>query len=285
MNFNRLLRLIGLCLVAAAFPLAPARAETINCTAITSLPYTISAQGVYCLTGHLSTGITSGNAITINTNNVVLDLNGFKIGGQSAGLGTGAYGIYANQRQNITIKNGTVRGFYEGIVLDDLSPYGASQGHVIEDIRADQNTYIGMNIAGNGNIIRNNQVVATGGMTTPTFAVACGIEVQGPGAQVLNNMVTEVTAQGVGSATGIYVYGSNNGVVAGNRIGNITSPSGATYGIHSVVGTNLIVSDNRLSGMQEGISFSSSTGKYFSNVTQGVGTPYTGGTAAGATNY
>jgi hypothetical protein len=32
---------------------APAQAETVNCTAITTLPYTITTQGVYCLTGHL----------------------------------------------------------------------------------------------------------------------------------------------------------------------------------------------------------------------------------------
>ena len=42
------------------------QAETINCTPITSLPATITAQGIYCLTGNLTTSQTSGNAITIN---------------------------------------------------------------------------------------------------------------------------------------------------------------------------------------------------------------------------
>ena len=56
------------------------QAETVNCTAIATLPCTISTQGVYCLGGHVGTSITSGNAIEIATNNVVLDLNGFKIG-------------------------------------------------------------------------------------------------------------------------------------------------------------------------------------------------------------
>ena len=117
LTFASVFALIALTLIA------PAQAETVNCTAITSLPYTISTQGVYCLTDHLSTAITTGNAITINTNNVVLDLNGFKLGGLSAGLGTQAHGIYAYQRQNITIKNGTVRGFFIGIYLDDFSPF------------------------------------------------------------------------------------------------------------------------------------------------------------------
>ena len=74
-----------------------------------------------------------------------------------------------------------MRGFYGGIWLDDPSPYTTSQGHVIEDIRADQNTYIGMVIYGNGNIIRNNQVVATGGTTLDINVNAFGIAVSGPG--------------------------------------------------------------------------------------------------------
>ena len=38
------------------------------------------------------------------------------------------------------IKNGTVRGFLYGVWLDDASPYTTSQGHMIEDLRVDQNT-------------------------------------------------------------------------------------------------------------------------------------------------
>jgi hypothetical protein len=87
-------------LVVLAFVVntAPARAETVNCTAITSLPFVITVPGVYCFTGHLETAMTSGTAIDIQTNNVVLDLNGFKLGGLAAGLGTTARGIFANNR-------------------------------------------------------------------------------------------------------------------------------------------------------------------------------------------
>src|SRR6266446_3169384 len=105
-------RSLGLLLVLglAGVP-RPAQAETINCTPITSVPTTITVQGIYCFTQHLNTAITTGNAIDIQTNNVVLDLNGWKLGGLAAGPDTGATGIRANDRQNITIKNGTVRGF------------------------------------------------------------------------------------------------------------------------------------------------------------------------------
>ena len=124
---------------------APAQAETMNCTPITALPAVITVQGIYCFTPDLATAMTSGNAIDIQTSNVVLDLNGFKLGGLGAGLGTNAFWIHARDRQNITIKNGTIRGFFEGIVLVDA---GASQGHIVEDIRADQNTFIGIDVGG-----------------------------------------------------------------------------------------------------------------------------------------
>jgi len=88
--------------------------------------------------------MTTGNAITINVNNVVIDLNSRKLGRGSAGAGTLATGIYAYQRKNITIKNGTVRGFYRGIRCMNESPFTTSQGHVVEDVRADMNTYIGI---------------------------------------------------------------------------------------------------------------------------------------------
>jgi len=132
---------ILLVLLAGVLGTAPACAETVSCTPITVLPAVITVQGIYCFTGHLSTAITSGNAIDIQTNNVVLDLNGFKLGGLAAGPGTLANGIHAIDRQNITIKNGTIRGFLAAIVLIDA---GTSQGHVVEDMRADQNTFVGI---------------------------------------------------------------------------------------------------------------------------------------------
>jgi hypothetical protein len=115
-----------------------------TCTPITSLPNTITTPGVYCLTSDLATNVTSGNAIEIVTDNVVINLNGHTLDGQTAGLGTSTNGIYAYQRQNITIRNGTVRGFLFGIYLKDDSPYMTSQGHIIEDIRADQNTRVAL---------------------------------------------------------------------------------------------------------------------------------------------
>ena len=73
-------------IVALILVTNPARAETVNCAAITALPAVITVPGVYCLTGDLSTAMTSGNAIEIQANFAVLDMNGFKLDGHAAGF-------------------------------------------------------------------------------------------------------------------------------------------------------------------------------------------------------
>ena len=241
-----------LVLLALVLGAAPARAETVNCTAITALPKVITVQGVYCFTRDLATAMTSGNAIDIQTNNVVLDLNGFKLGGLAAGRGTLTNGIHALNRQNLTIKNGTIRGFLRGILLDDTS---ASQGHVVEDIRADQNTQIGIEVQGSGTIVRNNQVVATGGSTVfGANADAFGIRVIDAGPRVLNNDVIHTVKQGTGISRRILLQNATDGLAVNNRI----------------------------TEADRGIEYSTfSTGKYRDNLTFGVTTPFTGGTAVG----
>ena len=227
-------------------------AETVNCTAITTAPAVITTQGIYCFTGHLSTGITTGVAIDIQTNNVVLDLNGFKLGGLAAGAGTTAIGVQGANRLNVTIKNGTIRGYFKGISLTDS---GASQGHVVEDIRADLNTFVGIEVDGAGNIVRNNQVVTTGGSTTfGANASAQGILMAGSGPRALNNDVINTSKLGTGVSTGIEFNGATGAFAVNNRI--TTADRGIAYD-------------------------SGATGKYRDNLTFGVTTPFTGGTAVG----
>ena len=240
-----------LVLLALVLGATPARAETVNCTHVTALPAVITGQGVYCFTGDLTTGMTSNAAIDIQTNNVVLDLNGFKLGGLAAGPNTGTIGIEVNNRQNITIKNGTIRGFQVAIRMLDA---GLSQGHVVEDVRADQNTTFGMLIQGSGHIIRNNQVVATGGGPQQN---AFGIAVKGAGTRVLNNDVIR-TVTGAGITWGIFFEQGTTGALAVN---------------------------NRITEAERGIDYNGgATGKFRDNLTFGVTTPFLGGTNAGNNN-
>ena len=270
-------------LLYSILALSPAQAETTNCTAVTSLPYVITTQGIYCFTGHLSTSMTSGYAILINTNNVTIDMNGYKLGGLGAGTGTNAVGIYASQRKNIIIRNGIVRGFFQGIFLDDPSPYITSQGHLVEDILADQNTYAGIVMQGEGMTIRRTQVMDTGG-SSQKFA-AYGVIIYGAGNDVLNNQITATTSTGSSSSHGIYLLNAGNSVVLGNRLNSITSPGGNGFGIYVTISSDVMVRENTVTTTDYGIRYLSSTGKYMDNLTGNIGVqPFSGGTPVGTNN-
>jgi hypothetical protein len=76
-------------------------------TPIGSLPFKITASGSYYLTGNL-TGSASANGITIEADNVTIDLNGFSLIGVSGSLN----GIFVNGTyEYITIQNGTMSGW------------------------------------------------------------------------------------------------------------------------------------------------------------------------------
>ncbi len=87
-------------------------------TPIASAPYTISVAGSYYLTTNVT--VSSGDAITIATNNVTLDLNGFTIS-STAPSATGN-GIYlSGGLRNITICNGFIQG---GVTNNGSGVYG-----------------------------------------------------------------------------------------------------------------------------------------------------------------
>ena len=273
---------LSLCLMASAWAL-PTGAETTDCGSITSLPYIITAQGIYCLTGNLSTSMTTGNAIEIQTNNVTLDLNGYKLGGLGAGDATQATGIYAYQRKNITIKNGIVRGFFVGIMLFDEPPYNTSAGNVVTDILADQNTVGGIAVYGLGNTVSHNTVVDTGGSTVSSQAG--GVYVYGSGARVVNNEISTTTAQGGSLASGVFLNGANYCLVQNNTVTDTIKDTGDSYAIYIVNTNGIFLRGNNLAHADNGLYFyAGSTGKYFNNLTFDVATPFTGGIPIGPNN-
>lgn len=241
------------------------------CTAITSVPFTTTSRGSYCLTTDISTAMTSGDAIIINNPDVTIDLGGHTLSNLPAGSSTGAIGILAQGPNNITIRNGTLRGFKTAIFLN------LSSGDLVEDVRADLNTEFGVVVNGAGSIVRHNQILYTGG----TVASGNAIEIGGDGSRVLDNDLVETLPVGNGS-TAIGVCFGKGIVAEGNRISNSALPtSGTSYGISTCsVGQDALVVNNRITRMTFGISFDA-TGKYRDNLTMGVTTPYTGGTNAG----
>jgi len=184
---------------------------------IESLPATINTQGVWCLRKDLATGITSGAAITIATNNVTIDCNDFKIGGLAAGAGSQTRGIYAENRFNATIRHCNIRGFHAGIYIFGTNP-AKTAGHVIENNRIENNLYYGAHIEGDGSVVEHNSFIDTGGSSVnkgAAVALSTMYDVD-----VIDNLVSNVAALdsgGLASAYGMQVM-SGSGSVVGNRV-------------------------------------------------------------------
>jgi hypothetical protein len=98
-------------------------------TKITSLPYTITAQGYYYLNRNLT--YTGGDGITITSDNVTIDLMGFALTGPGNNTNTG---IDINGT-NIEVRNGTVTGWFSAV----YGHSGSNQRTI--GVRAVGNTY------------------------------------------------------------------------------------------------------------------------------------------------
>lgn len=243
-RIGALLVLIFAALLAIA-PKARAAESYDNCTGfITSVPAVINTQGTWCLKTDLATAMTSGAAITINTNNVTIDCNNFKLGGLAAGVATQANGVYSLDRSNITVRNCNIRGFLYGLLLNDglNSTVG---GHVVEDNRFNGNTFSAIVVIGDGSVIRRNLVFDTGGSTVVQQAYAIQANYS---ADVLDNTVSGVVGTG-GTTGGISTANNAGGSISGNRIrGVVRGGTDFAYGIYNFFDSRLTMRNNDLIG-------------------------------------
>ena len=230
-----------LALLACAKPAHAAQSYD-NCAGfVTTLPAVISAQGTWCLKQDLATAITSGNAITINANNVTLDCNDFKLGGLAAGLATQTTGVYATDRVNLTVRHCNIRGFHTGIAFMGT----LAGGNLIEDNRFDGNTDFGMQIFGDGSVIQRNRLFDTGGSTVSSDFMAI---YTGSLVDILDNTISGVvaTTSSNGYAYGMFVVANN---VRGNRVsGLVPDGSGLAEGISMNTNDRFFLTENYLIG-------------------------------------
>jgi len=238
-------------LLLAALAFAPAQsaraADSYDaCTGtIASLPATIATQGIWCVKQDLATSITSGNAITINTNNVTIDCNHFHVDGSSAGTGTTAIGIYASSRTKVTVRRCSIGGFYVGVKL-------TGNAHVVVGNALVGNTQSGLVIEGaiakSDSQVEDNRVLDTGGSTVA--ASVYGIYAH-QAVDLTGNTVSGVTARtgGNGSAYGIYTTGTTHGAtLRNNRVTDLHKDgTGHAYGIYNDTSTHVIMRGNDIS--------------------------------------
>ncbi len=204
-------------------------------------PVTINQAGSYRLTGNLTPPNATENttAISITADNVTIDLNGFVIAGPvtgcpascSASSGTGVGVSASTSRNNLTVFNGTVRGFgFRGVSL------GADSR--VERVQAVGNREDGINV-GSGSTAIANVVRGNGDDGIAT----------GTGATVGDNVVHDNGNDGIATGAGCTVVGN---VVHDNRDDGIATGSGSTVsdntstsnGIFPNVGDGIQVGDD-----------------------------------------
>jgi hypothetical protein len=265
MNTRTIRALLAL---AGLLPLAPSAfaAEAFdNCTGfIDSLPVSIATQGTWCMRKDLVTGLSSGDAIAVNTGNVTIDCNGYKIGGLAAGRSTLAVGINVLNKSNAVIRNCNVRGFYIGAQVGQGAP-------LVEDNRFESNTFIGVSVSGAGGVVRRNQVIMTGGSTQEVNAYGIRTVYD---TDVIDNTVDTVLPRAGGNGDGYGVYADlNQGAsISDNRVRNVFGDgTGAAHGIHGEGITRVTITDNQVIGVGNGTAISCSDS----------GSPARGNTIAG----
>src|SRR4029079_6416594 len=187
---------------APALSAGPSGWGDFSCMALTAFPANISSPGVHFLscnyiefpmTDKFNPGVVGDISalIYITSDNVVLDLNGTALDGTPPDPATAGitYGVFADNNKtniirNVTVRNGTIKGFGVGVSLygigipGDRSDMSPSSGHLVESIRALGNRSIGIEVIGHDSVIRGNYVAGTalGG---------CGLPGGGKGARVL----------------------------------------------------------------------------------------------------
>lgn len=224
-------------------------------TPISSAPFTISAPGSYYLTANLT--VSSGDAITIATNHVTLDLNGFTIA-STAPSATG-YGILlTSNRSSVTILNGFIKGgvtnnggvyggpgFQFGILYYVTPPVNTRVANVSVSGCLDFGIYLGH---GDSTVVESctARTVGHAGICASTIkgsvAVDCG------GDAIAGDQISDCRGECTGSAYGLLAqtaalncYGSSSsggGLAAGSSALNCYGYSSSGTGLSADTAMN-----------------------------------------------
>ena len=175
-------------------------------TKITSVPCTITVPGFYYLAQNLTYAPIPGNAITVQADNVTLDLMGFSL----SGVGKTSDGIVLSGiRSNVEIRNGTIRGFSgRGVTASDTG----CKGLRIISLRVIDTAATGIHIGGTDHLVVDCSVIGAGDH---------GIYV-GVGSLVKCNLFINNTNYGVKADFGSNVVGN---VAASNMRGIVAQPA------------------------------------------------------------
>ena len=208
---------------------------------IMELPYTITESGSYCLIKNLTHTDRYTNAITVDANNVTIDLGGFSIIGPTTSFNDTCSGIYMDMRHNVEIRNGTITNFpYVGIFADITGEAGEASGCRIISVRITSIGAEGIILWGLHHTIRDCTVTNTQLELDQGFGgITCG-----PLSTVVGNVVSRHRIVGIQTLAGC--------TIRDNTIGE------CSYAISPGDGCSVI--DNTIFFTFDGISIVDSAG-------------------------
>jgi len=195
---------------------------------ISSAPFTISQPGSYYLTTNLT--VSGGNAITIATNGVTLDLNGFTISSTANPPSGRAVLINAGLR-DITIQNGHIRGgvtnngsgvfsgpgFGDGIYYSGSEP----QNVRVSGVSVSGCRYAGIYVGLEASTTVENCVVRTvGGVGIAASIIRGCVALDCGGHAIFGQQVSDSRGESVSSGYGLLA------ITAQNCYGSSTSGTG-----------------------------------------------------------
>jgi len=232
-----------------------------RCIAVTNVATPISAPGRYCLIRDIVSA--TGHGIAIKANNVTLDFAGHKLSTpvRTTTAGQLRFGVDASNNHTITIMNGTLQGFNDGIVLGELVTTPNPGNYVVTNMRildtATNGRAVGIFEATGSNVTITNNIISTvtGGNNIfggDAFAMMIHGASQSSSTTgkiiIKNNHINQVTSfQGGGDAVGILVEGGNETIVNGNMVTEIKA---APTSFQNSIGLN-VVSINAQPGLVE----------------------------------
>lgn len=266
-------RFLSLALLTSAIAANPSSAAAQVATPILTLPATITKPGIYTIKKNLVLKTAATSAITINADNVTIDLGGHVLS-TTLPAGTDVAGIRSEAHGGLVVQNGTVRGFRTGVRLNSFQ--AMVSGVSTEGLHVDASESIGIQLLGLFGTVKRCTVTNIGG---PQASSATGLFLDLGFAAVLDNdILATVAAQG-NTSEGIHA-GLQTSVIENNRVLNEPNTPG-TIGIFVGLAGSDLVENNRITNFATGLEFSNTPAKYRNNFTAGCTTPYVSGTDAG----
>ncbi len=194
--------------------------EAADTTTIDRVPYRIISSGTYAFAGDLRFEQLRGAAISVEADDVEIDLKGFTLSG-TADTDTLAIGIHGNNRSRVRITDGRISGFYFGIDLRAPAD-NSTHANVVSDLVLSSNQYFGLRVVGRDSEVRRCTVIDTGGSTRPAHTIPHGIRLVGAGNVMRDCRIIDMRLQrfddGKGEIVGVHFDAAKDSIFERNLI-------------------------------------------------------------------